>query len=289
MKLNIGPIIISIEGMTEADIPENSRLFLTKDSRKADVCYRFHWVEVLPSPESDWKEVFRRPDICVWQNGSLEARRLAVGTPDAAYALYKESSAQETEVYFLESLKRDLRIDTIFVSCLALERQMAAHGGYILHCCYLSYRGQGVLFSGPSGIGKSTHASLWCRYLNEAHVVNGDRCLIYKNPKGEYTACPWPVCGSSGICRKEEWPVRAIVFMAQAPHNEIREASPMQLFKMLSSQLTVNWWNANFTRKALDAAQEMLERVGMCTYACNLSEEAPRMLNNYLKEKEWII
>lgn len=288
MKLKLGPAYIDIQGLNTDEIPTNARLFLTDEAGPAERLYRFHGVETLPLPDASWKEVFRRPDICVWQNGNLEARRLAVGNPDAAYAHYQETDEHTTEVYYLRALKSDWQIDTIFASCLALERVMAHHQAYILHSCYLNYRGQGILFSGPSGIGKSTHAQLWCKHFTDTHVVNGDRCLVYKDPTGRYKACPWPVCGSSGICLTEELPLQAIVFMAQAPQNEVLSIRPMQLYKMLSSQLTINWWNPAFTQTALDAAQQILEQVGICAYACNLTPQAPEKLNNYLINQGWI-
>ena len=211
-----------------------------------------------------------------------------MGSMEANYALYLEKSEKEIEVYFLEAIKQELSIDTIFVSCLALERHFAKKGAYILHSCFLHYKGQAILFSGASGIGKSTHAHLWCQYIEDTHVVNGDRCLIYKNENGEYVASAWPVCGSSGICLTETYPLKAIVFMGQAPNNEIISVRPMQLFKQLSSQITINWWNKQQVSHTLDDLQQMLGKVNMCNYICNLTEEAPNKLYNELKEKQWI-
>ena len=62
----------------------------------------------------------------------------------------------------------------------------------------------------------------------------------------------------------------------------------MQLFKQLSSQVTINWWNKAQAGQALDSLQHMLGKVNMCNYACNLTPEAPKYLYNYLREKEWI-
>ena len=207
---------------------------------------------------------------------------------EAAYAITKDTNEKEIEVYFLEAKKQELVIDTIFVSCLALEKHFAKRGAHILHSCFLHYKGQAILFSGPSGIGKSTHAHLWCQYIEDTHVVNGDRCLIYKNEEGKYVASAWPVCGSSGICLTETYPLKAIVFMGQAPNNEVISVRPMQLFKQLSSQITIHWWNKQQVSHTLDDLQQMLGKVNMCNYICNLTEEAPNKLYNELKEKQWI-
>ena len=287
MYLSIPPLSLSIDGLTETEIPWNSRKFLT-EGEVADIHYTFHFVKELPQQEEGWELTFERPDIQVFQQGELEARKLAVGSMEASYALYQEKSENEIEVYFLEAIKQELKIDTIFVSSLALEKHFAKRGAHILHSCFLHYKGQAILFSGPSGIGKSTHAHLWCQYIEDTHVVNGDRCLIYKNEEGKYVASAWPVCGSSGICLTETYPLKAIVFMGQAPNNEVISVRPMQLFKQLSLQITINWWTKQQVSHTLDDLQQMLGKVNMCNYICNLTEEAPNKLYNELKEKQWI-
>ena len=287
MHLTIHPLTLSIHGLTETEIPLNSRKFLT-EREVTDIHYTFHFVKELPQLEEEWELTFERPDIQVFQQGELEARKLAVGSMEASYALYQEKSENEIEVYFLEAIKQELKIDTIFISCLALEKHFDKRGAHILHSCFLHYKGQAILFSGPSGIGKSTHAHLWCQYIEDTHVVNGDRCLIYQNEEGEYVASAWPVCGSSGICLTETYPLKAIVFMGQAPNNEVISVRPMQLFKQLSSQITINWWNKQQVSHTLDDLQQMLGKVNMCNYICNLTEEAPNKLYNELKEKQWI-
>jgi hypothetical protein len=287
MHLAIPPLTLSIDGLTETEIPLNSQKFLT-EREVTDIHYTFHFVKELPQLEEEWELTFERPDIQVFQQGELEARKLAVGSMEASYALYQEKSENEIEVYFLEAIKQELNIDTIFISCLALEKHFAKRGAHILHSCFLHYKGQAILFSGPSGIGKSTHAHLWCQYIEDTHVVNGDRCLIYRNEEGEYVAGAWPVCGSSSICLTETYPLKAIVFMGQAPNNEVISVRPMQLFKQLSSQITINWWNKQQVSHTLDDLQQMLDKVNMCDYICNLTEEAPNKLYNELKEKQWI-
>jgi hypothetical protein len=76
--------------------------------------------------------------------------------------------------------------------------------------------------------------------------------------------------------------------MGQAPNNEVISIRPMQLFKQLSSQITINWWNKQQVSHTLDDLQQMMGKVNMCKYICNLTEEAPNKLYNELKEKQWI-
>lgn len=284
MKLHIGPLRLALSGVTEQEIPVNSCLFIDREnaSEEVDRHYTFRFVDRLPLPTADWQVVFRRKDIVVFQQGELEARLLAVGQLQASYALYLERNEREVDVYFLRPLKQELTIDTLFISCLCLERSLLQRGCYVLHCAYLDYHGKAILFSGPSGIGKSTHANLWCKYIPGSAVLNGDRALLCPSPEGGYEAQGWPVCGSSGICHNQSRPLAAIVFMEQAADNAIRPQTVMKHFKALSSQVTINWWNPRFTRKALDDLLVMTEQVSLSTYACNMEPEAAHLLREYL-------
>ena len=161
---------------------------------------------------------------------------------------------------------------------------MSARGCYILHCAFLDYRGQAILFSGPSGIGKSTHAALWCRHIPDTRVLNGDRALLCPVPNGGYEITGWPVCGSSGICHNERHPLKTIVFIEQAPDNAIRPQTVLKHFKALCSQVTINWWNPKLTRKALDDLLVLTGQTSISTYACNMNPEAAFTLHRYLTE-----
>ena len=154
MRLNIGPLTIELSGVTEQEIPVNSRLFLDRKpaDKRADRHYTFHFVGRLPLPSNDWQAIFRRNDIVIFRKEERETRLLAIGNLNACYALYQEKDERNADIYFIEGLKRELQTDTLFISCLCLERPLSARGCYILHCAFLDYRGQAILFSGSSGI-----------------------------------------------------------------------------------------------------------------------------------------
>ena len=72
----------------------------------------------------------------------------------------------------------------------------------------------GILFSGQSGVGKSTQAELWCRHRG-ARQINGDRPILSKD-QGEWRAWGSPYAGSSKCHLNESCPVTAIVMLEQA-------------------------------------------------------------------------
>ena len=285
MQLNIGPAELRIEGLERTDFPENAIKFAAGDGTCKAIPvvtrldYRFFFVDALPDADNGWTVVAEKPDITVWRKGELERRSIGVQGGQQRYVVYEEMGNGGIGISFLKNLRAGLAHDTVFMSCLSLERHLAMHGCYILHCSCLDCRGEAILFSGPSGIGKSTHSSLWVKNIEGCKVLNGDRGLLVPRADGSgYDVCGWPVCGTSGICLNERRPVRAIIFMEQAAENSLLQDSVPRHFKSLAMQLTVNWWNRKASEKALDAVNDILSKVIVHTYAANMEDDAPQTL-----------
>lgn len=283
ITIQLSHLFLQIFGVSLAEIPANTCLFRNDEhDGKIDFTYDFHFTDTFSTPDESWSIAYQRPNITVWSKDSLECRLIQVSNPDDAYAFYEETSSTHADIYFRNSWRSQLNIDTIFISCLALERRMEAVNSYILHCSYIVHNNQAILFSGPSGIGKSTHAQLWQQYVAGTRIINGDRCLITSHPDGTFHANGWPVCGSSGICHVESHPLLAIVFIEQTADNQVIEETIAHYFRRLYTQLTVNRWNQEATNKAVDWMQTIFGKVHFVTYGCNMLPDAPFTLLQHL-------
>lgn len=286
IKLTIGKLNILLEGIDAGELPENTLLFHT-EFKKADLKYTFRIKDSLPSVS--YPVVYQTKDIMVFATSEgREARMLYMPDTHDCYGYYEEVSENEIIVCVNESYRAYLRIDTIFVSLLALERHEAQRGAFVLHCAYLDFGNNAILFSGPSGIGKSTHSGLWCReYPGKARILNGDKCLLTVE-NGIMNANGWPVCGSSGICHNEKREIACIILLQQAMVNQFVEEKTIRNFKQLLAQITINYWNTSYIHRAMDFIDSLLRQVECGTYACNISCEAVVTLYNELKERKWI-
>ena len=166
-------------------------------------------------------------------------------------------------------------IDTLFTSLFSFEKRMLAKNSLILHTSYVEVRGKAVLFSGPSGIGKSTQGGLWKKYRG-CETINGDRALL---AVGDRMACGWPVSGSSGICRNEAREIGAIVFLDQAKENAVRTMRPAEAFSGLFSQITVNRWDQNAVGKSCDLIENLIANIPVLHLDCDISEAAVDVLD----------
>ena len=275
MRLNIGPLTIELSGVTEQEIPVNSRLFLDRKpaDKRADRHYTFHFCRLSAfAVQQRWQAIFRRNDIVIFRKEERETRLLAIGNLNACYALYQEKDERNADIYFIEGLKRELQTDTLFISCLLSGTSLSARGCYILHCAFrLSWASHPVQRSQrhwqinmpPCGAGI---------FPTPGYSMATVPCSVL--PNGGYEITGWPVCGSSGICHNERHPLKTIVFIEQASDNAIRPQTALKHFKALCSQVTINWWNPKLTGKALDDLLVLTRQTSISTYACNMNPEA---------------
>ena len=246
---------------------------------KPQYTYRMHVAEELPQPEG--KVIASRPDLVVFENERGESRLIGVKGTEGYYACYQETSPDCAEITFARDRIGGLHIDPVFSSLLALERRLVKRDNMILHCAYVEYRGEAILFSAPSETGKTTQANLWEKYRG-SRTVNGDRSLLGKKD-GRWTAQGWPVCGTSEVCHDEAFTIRAVVMLSQAKENRAVKMTPGQAFPLVYSQITVNRWNREDHIHTMDLIQDLLDSVPVYHLGCTISEEAVECLARILE------
>ena len=266
-------------GDTECALEKGSENSSMKETAEPEYTYRMHVAEELPVPEG--KVIARRPDLTVYECGNRESRLIGVKGTEGYYACYRENDLRSAEITFAADRIGGLHIDPVFSSLLALERRLVKKDSMILHCAYVEYQGEAILFSAPSETGKTTQANLWEKYRG-SRTVNGDRSLLGKKD-GRWTAQGWPVCGTSEVCHDEAFPIRAIVMLSQADENRAVRMTPGQAFPLVYSQITVNRWNREDHIHTMDLIQDLLESVPVYHLGCTISEEAVECLARILE------
>ena len=159
---------------------------------------------------------------------------------------------------------------------------MYQYNHYVLHSSYIVYHNQAILFSAPSGVGKSTQASLWQKYRN-IKIINGDRTLITKD-RNRYFAGGWPVCGSSKICHNQTYPLAAIIMLDQGPVNKVQQLSYFEKTKRLIKEITVNFHNQDYVNHYFEFIDQLINDIPIVHFTCTIGEEAVDCLDTYLKE-----
>lgn len=287
VKLSIGKLNIALENIEEPLLPENVLFFVT-NFNKPDLKYSFFFQKELICPYlSDYTIISKKKDLTIYRNNKgQEIRFLYMPENNNLFAICCERDSGKIDIFYSVQWLHLINIETVFISTLALEKQLYKLNSFVFHCSFLDLDGNAILFSGPSGIGKTTHTNLWRKYIpDRTNIINGDKCLL-KQEKDEFFAFGWPICGSSGICHNEKRKVKAIIMLQQSTENIIKEEKKTVIFKRILEQMTVNYWNSDFVNAAMDFALLLTIKIPCYTYACNISCEAVETLYRKINEKK---
>lgn len=165
-----------------------------------------------------------------------------------------------------------------------LEHMLTALGAVSLHSSFITHCGQAILFSAPSGTGKSTQAALWEQYAH-AEQINGDRSVI-RCVDGVWTAFGFPFAGSSGIYKNKSAPIRAIVVLRQAKDNTIERLGASEAFRLLYSETAIQRWNTQGHAAAVDLLIRLSAAVPVYRLCCTPDARAVELLQQTLSSQE---
>ena len=107
--------------------------------------------------------------------------------------------------------------------------------GMMLHASAVALGGRAYLFSGPSGMGKSTHTRLWEELFPEAKVFNDDKPAL-RHVDGAWYAYGTPWSGKHGININLKAPLAGICFLRRGEKNSIRRLSGFEAASAIFSQ-----------------------------------------------------
>lgn len=140
------------------------------------------------------------------------------------------------------------------------------------HSSLIDMQGRGLMFLGPSGIGKTTQAELWNRY-RDALIINGDIVFVQET-EGGFLGWGTPWHGSSPYCENASVPVAALIVLKQAPENSIRELTGFEKVTAVSNNVFYPRWLENGMELCLDVLDHLLRALPVYELSCRPDEEA---------------
>lgn len=166
---------------------------------------------------------------------------------------------------------------------IGCEKLLLKHQAFLLHSAVVMMDGKTVLFSGPSGVGKSTQAQLWKDCLG-AKVVNGDRCVIMKKQDTFYGGgSPWS--GTSGIHCADQAPIAGIFLVNQSPENSVVRLGAAAFIPLLTQSI-VNSWDTDFMARVTGLITELLAQVPVYRLNCRPDQKAVELAYQTVFKKE---
>ena len=192
----------------------------------------------------------------------------ASGAPDFTVTVTEEMIAAEKQ----NAVEFPAGADDGYFESLAAVREIAhrlpAFGAFLFHAAVISYKGEAIAFTAPSGTGKSTHIKNWKRaFGHDVGIVNGDKPILRFSSDGRLYAYGSPWAGKEGWNRNVARPLRAIVFLERGSKNTIHPLSPADAALPVMNQILLES-DPETVGATLSLADRMLKTVGLYRLAC---------------------
>ncbi len=227
--------------------------------------------------------VFNDPARRVYRTGNALVTYIgSVGrSADDAYIRVVREGTRRTAQVKRSTVPDRIHAKTV-LTAMEAEHIIVEYGGFLLHASCIEVNGEAILFTAPSGTGKSTQAALWEKYRG-AEVINGDRIAVCMGENGA-EARGVPFAGSSGISKSRRLPLRAIVHLAQAKATTVVPLGGYRAFRYLWEGCSVYTWDRTDVSMCADTVQQVLARVPMYHMACTPDETAVAALETALRK-----
>ena len=268
LNLEIAGLLLRLNGPASL-FPKEFSAFASEKSELPD--QEIDLVTLPPSPKANGTVLLRNPELTVMEAAdryvflfpTMKNIREASMTKDGSYV--RISCAPTSTEENLANLFHAIRLFFLF---LAQKR-----GRFALHSASLLYQGKAWLFSGHSGMGKSTHTNLW-HELFQTPLLNGDLNLLGQKD-GRFLVYGLPWCGTSEIFTTETQKLGGIVLLGRDPEKDfIQELSAGEKTVRVMQRLISPCWSEEQLSENLAFSEALAENLPVLSFLCTKNPSA---------------
>lgn len=161
------------------------------------------------------------------------------------------------------------------ILCLyrSIAEQIPLYDRMVFHGAAISFDDKAILFTAPSGTGKSTHILQWRRHFGKrVDIVNGDKPILYASPEG-FLVCSTPWAGKECWQKNRIVPLSALCLLKRGDENRCERVDASLHVEEVMRQIYLPE-NAAACAKTLELADKLLQTVPLYELHCTISPEA---------------
>ena len=155
----------------------------------------------------------------------------------------------------------------------------------LIHASLVRNNGYGYAFIAHSGTGKSTHTSLWLKYIEGSDLMNDDNPIVrIIDNKPVIYGSPWS--GKTPCYRNIKAPLGAVTKIDRAKQNSVERLSPTIAFSQVLPSCSSMKWDKVVFRNTYDTVIKLIETIpSVNVLHCLPDEDAARTCYNAIAIK----
>lgn len=274
--LKITDVVINIRTLFDIETKCESINFICDKNEKKDVIIDF--IEIDKAENMSGDLIYHGNKNIYQQKNRIIYEILPFPTMNP-YAWLVPINRNKYKMEYLSGNESYFKYSKSILNIIPIDSILNKFGTILLHCSFIEYKGKGILFSAPSGTGKSTQANLWNKY-EKTEIINGDRAGIRKI-KSNWRAYGLPYAGSSNIFKNKSCLLSYIIILRQGKENRIYKLTPRDAFIKIYSETTIHTWDKEYQENTINQIMQLVQEVPIYQYECLPDKSAV----DFLKEQ----
>lgn len=267
--MKIAGMYIGFYGNKEL-IPEEFEAFIIHEESNEQKKEMRNWdqeiefIEYPPESRQNGQVLLRNKELIVseWEEGFI----IEFPTMDNIYEAYMSEDGSYVRIHCRQSFSETEK-DNLFHAIRHFFLYLAQKNGYCaVHSASILYKGKAWLFSGHSGMGKSTHTAMWHEIVKTPYL-NGDLNLIgIEDEKLTIRGIPW--CGTSQIYTTGDYELGGIVLLGRDCKDHVEPLTTYEKTMKVMQRMISPVWKEVLLDKNLALASEIAKRVPVLHLFC---------------------
>jgi hypothetical protein len=279
-KLRIGDISIGIT-TTNTDLPRRLGFFSTLEEEEPNFKIQLKSSNYIPKPRGEmvidegvkWLSSLGKNDTIAYMCNEESDEVVSVMEIDEAWT--------NASVNYLENVANGQYSFTGLIGEILFRNLIIKYQGIQIHSAAIECEGKGIIFSAPSGTGKTTQANLWRLYKN-AEIINGDRPIVCTHDNQPYVyGTPWSATSPDFANKKV--PLTAIIMLAQAPENNIRQLSKKEAINWLMPRCFLPYHDKSLMELAISNIDRIITLIPVYLLECRPDKAAMELVYECVK------
>lgn len=194
-----------------------------------------------------------------------------------------EATDEEIDFYVREGVDITPPISENMVLCNKFNYKLLKYFGSYIHSSALKFDDKVYLFSGTSGVGKSTLTTRICNLYPECTAVINDDKPSFRNIDGKCFIYGTPFAGGTSKQLNLSGELGAVVFLEQAEINELRRISASEAITLLLQQTSFRK-HPKIRDRVLTMFSEIISKYPFYLLKCTDSDESAQVALEVIKQ-----
>ncbi|MDJ0305587.1 hypothetical protein [Dehalobacter sp.] len=294
-KYQVAGLVIHMDESTPAELFEGLIDYNVSEPQAADLCFTYQTSEQIDLPqgenfsdESSGYKCIKKPNAAGFyfytrKYGSV-GEILVLLDIDAAWRNVGLTCAAIQEKNELEEsyVRMKLRHTAFTLMGIVFRHALLKQQGLVIHASAIKWQDKAIMFTAPSGTGKSTQSRLWQEHKENVLVLNDDNPAV-RIMEDHVIVYGTPWSGSSNINTNDSAPLSAVIILEQAAENSIRRMDLREAIIQFMPRAFLPFFDQEHMNEAMRIFEKIVSSVPVYLLRCRPDQEAVELVYQCIK------